>query len=291
MKYDGSIIRPPSEAASLLLQVTVGCSHNKCAFCAAYKVKRFRIKSFEEIEEDILEAVRYRGRFDRVFLCDGDALIIPQKRLVEILQSIKKNLPWVVRIGTYANAKSILKKTPEDLKELKELGLGIVYLGVETGNEEILKKVQKGVGAEKMIAAGRRIKESGIELSVTILLGIGGREKSNEHACDTAKLLTAIDPDYVGALTVMVVPGTPLYEELQAGRLVLPDTFGFIQELGMIIAQSNFTDCFFTSNHASNYLPIRARMPQEKEKTLEKISSVIKSGDHGKLRPEYMRGL
>jgi radical SAM superfamily enzyme YgiQ (UPF0313 family) len=291
MKYDGSIIRPPSEADSLLLQVTVGCSHNKCTFCAAYKVKRFRIKSFEEIEEDIIEAVRYRGRFDRVFLCDGDALIIPQKRLTEILQSIRRHLPWVVRIGTYANAKSIMKKTSEELTELKQLGLGIVYLGVESGNEEILQQVHKGADPEKMIAAGKRVKEAGIELSVTVLLGIGGREKSVEHARDTAKILTAIDPDYVGALTVMVVPGTPLYDELRAGRFVLPDTFGFIQELGMIVAQSGFTNCFFTSNHASNYLPIRARMPQDKEKTIEKIVNVIKSGDQGKLRPEYMRGL
>jgi radical SAM superfamily enzyme YgiQ (UPF0313 family) len=290
MKYEGSIIRPPSEADSLLLQVTVGCSHNRCTFCAAYKTKHFRIKSFEEIKEDILEAARYR-HFNRVFLCDGDALIIPQKKLVEILDSIKKNLSWVERVGVYANAKSILKKTPEDLRELKKLGLGIVYLGVETGNEALLQEVHKGVGYDKMVAAGKHVKESGIELSVTVLLGIGGREKSVVHALDTARILTEIDPDYVGALTVMVVPGTPLYESYRTGQFTLPDTFGFIQELGTIIAQSNFANCIFTSNHASNYLPIRARMPEEKEKTLEKIRSVIESGDLRRLRPEFMRGL
>ncbi len=290
MKYEGGIIRPPSEADSLLLQVTVGCSHNKCTFCAAYKAKRFRIKSFEEIEEDILEAAGYR-HFNRVFLCDGDALIVPQPRLVEILQSIRRNLPRVERIGVYANAKSILKKTTEELKELKRLGLGITYLGVETGNEELLQEVHKGIGYEKMVLAGKRIKESGIELSVTVLLGIGGREKSAVHAMDTAMILSEIDPDYVGALTVMVVPGTPLYERYQAGQFVLPDAFGFIQELGMMIAGSNFTNCFFTSNHASNYLPIRARLPEEKERTLAKIRGVIESGDFKRLRPEYMRGL
>ena len=290
MKYEGGIIRPPSEADSLLLQVTVGCSHNRCTFCAAYKTKRFRIKTFAEIEEDILEAARYR-HFNRVFLCDGDALIIPQPRLVEILQSIRKHLSWVERVGTYANAKSILKKTVEDLKELKALGLGIIYLGVETGNEALLQEVCKGVGYDKMVVAGKRVKESGIELSVTVLLGIGGKEKSAAHALDTARLLTEINPDYVGALTVMVVPGTPLYERLRTGQFSLPDTFGFIEELGTMIGQSSFTDCFFTSNHASNYLPIRARMPEEKEKTLEKIRSVVESGDHRKLRPEFMRGL
>ena len=291
MKYEGSIIRPPSEAVSLLLQVTVGCSHNKCTFCGAYKSKRFRIKTFEEIEEDVLEAKRYRGRFERVFLCDGDALIMPQERLKRILESINLHLPWVTRIGTYANAKSILKKTPEDLRELKDLGLGIIYLGVETGNEELLKTIEKGVGPEKMVAAGRRVKESGIELSVTVLLGIGGRDNSNAHAIDTAKVLSEIDPDYVGALTVMLVPGTPLHERFKNEQFELPDTFGFLQELGIIIAHSKFTNCFFTSNHASNYLSVRARMPEEKERTLEIIQNIIKSGDTRRLRPEYMRGL
>ncbi len=290
MKYEGMIIRPPSEAASLLLQVTVGCSHNRCTFCGTYRGKHFRIKSFEEIQEDILEASRYR-HYDRVFLCDGDALIVPQKRLIEILESIRTHLPWVRRVGTYANAKSILKKSVGELLELKALGLGIVYLGVETGSEELLKETQKGAPVEKMVAAGRRVKEAGIELSVTVLLGIGGRDHSRVHAAETAKILTAIDPDYVGALTVMVVPGTPLYERYQAGEFVLPDTFGFIEELGIIVAESQFSNCFFTSNHASNYLPIRARLPEEKEAVLHRIQRVLASRDKAGLRPEFMRGL
>jgi radical SAM superfamily enzyme YgiQ (UPF0313 family) len=290
MKYEGMIIRPPSEADSLLLQVTVGCSNNKCTFCPTYKEKKFRIKSDEEILEDIQEAGYYR-RVPRVFLCDGDALIIPQKRLVEIVGAIGKNIKGVERIGTYANAKSILKKTPEELEQLQKLGLKIVYMGVETGNEALLAAIQKKATYQQLVDAGRRVKEAGIALSVTVLLGIGGIEHSIPHALDTARILTDIDPDYVGALTVMLVPGTPLHDDYKAGRFVLPDTFGFLRELELMIAHSNFTNCFFTANHASNYLPIRARMPAEKEETLRRIREVIAAGDKTRLRPEYMRGL
>ncbi|MBW2631178.1 MAG: radical SAM protein [Deltaproteobacteria bacterium] len=290
MKYEGMVIRPPSEAGSLLLQVTVGCSHNKCTFCPTYKGEKFRIKAFDEIEEDILEASGY-GYIERVFLCDGDVLIMPMRKLVPVLESINRNIKGVKRIGLYANAKSILRKTPEELLELRNLGVKIVYLGVETGNDEILEKIQKGASARQMVEAGQKIKAAGITLSVTVLLGIGGRAKSTEHALDTARVLTEMDPDYVGALTVMVVPGTVLHEEQMSGRFELPDKFGFLEELGIMVANSDFTNCFFTSNHASNYLPIRARMPQEKGETVELIQHVIKSSNRKMLRPEYLRGL
>lgn len=290
MKYEGIIIRPPSEAGSLLLQVTVGCSHNRCTFCPTYKGEKFRIKPFSAIEEDILEAGRYRC-VEKVFLCDGDALIIPQPRLLQILESIRCQIRGVRRVGCYANAKSILRKSPEDLARLRAAGLKIVYLGVETGNEELLKRIEKGATRAQMIEAGRRIKNAGICLSVTVLLGIGGIEQSVAHAFDTASILAEIDPDYVGALTVMVVPGTPLYGDYISGRFALPDTFGFLRELEIMIAHADFSNCFFTSNHASNYLPIRARMPEEKEKTVRMIRHVIQSGDNRRLRPEYMRGL
>jgi radical SAM superfamily enzyme YgiQ (UPF0313 family) len=290
MKYEGFIIRPPSESGSILLQVTVGCSHNKCTFCPTYKGEKFRIKSFKEVEEDILDARRF-GSADKLFLCDGDALIIPQNRLVEILESIKKNLKNIRRVGSYGNAKSILRKSVDEFKELKEQGLGIIYLGVETGNEELLQKINKGATYRQMVEAGRRVKEAGIKLSVTVLLGIGGAAKSIEHAKDTAKILSEIDPDYVGALTLMLVPGTTLYEDFEKGKFILPDTFGYLNELGIMIANSEFTNCFFTSNHASNYLPIRARLPQDKDKTINLIYGVIRTGDHKLLRPEYLRGL
>jgi radical SAM superfamily enzyme YgiQ (UPF0313 family) len=181
MKYEGVIIRPPSEAHSLLLQISLGCSHNKCTFCGTYKEKRFRIKELNEIEEDILEAAGY-GRFERVFLCDGDALIIPQKKLVPILESINANIRGLKRIGTYGNAKSILRKTPEELKQLRKLGIKIVYLGVETGNEFLLNKINKGVDYKQMVEAGRRVKEAGIKLSVTVLLGIGGKNTDGNRS-------------------------------------------------------------------------------------------------------------
>ncbi len=290
MKYEGMIIRPPSEARSLLLQVTVGCSHNKCTFCGTYKGEKFSIKTFEEIEEDIIEAGGY-GRVEKVFLCDGDALIMPQKKLAPIFASIHRHIKGVKRIGTYANAKSILRKTPEELAELKEMGLGIAYLGVETGNEALLQQIRKGASYDQMVKAGRMIKEAGIALSVTVLLGIGGVEKSRAHALDTARILTDIDPDYAGALTVMLVPGTELYEDYGTGRFVLPDTFGFLEELAIMIGRSDFTNCFFTSNHASNYLPLRIRLPEQKKDAVDLLNDVIASQNRRVLRPEYLRGL
>jgi radical SAM superfamily enzyme YgiQ (UPF0313 family) len=290
MDYEGIIIRPPSEAYSLLLQVTTGCSHNRCTFCGTYQEKKFKIKSLDTIKKDLHEARSY-GYVEKVFLCDGDALIIPQGKLEEILKSINDNIPTVKRIGTYANAKSILRKSVDELKKLKESGLKIIYLGVETGNRELLKKIQKGVTYEQMVEAARRVKEAGILLSVTVLLGLGGIERSIEHAQDTAGILTDIDPDYAGALTIMLVPQTALYLDYKAGRFVLPDKFGFIRELYLIIANSSFTNCYFTSNHASNYLSVKARLPQEKEKILTMIGSVIDTGDLSRIRPEYLRGL
>jgi len=290
MKYEGDIIRPPSEANSLLLQVTVGCSHNKCSFCPAYKEKKFRIKSYDEILEDILEASRL-GSIEKVFLCDGDALIIPQERLIQILGLIRTHIKGVQRVGTYANAKSILRKTIDELVELREQGLGIAYLGIETGNDELLKKIIKGVTATQMMQASRRIKEAGIALSVTVILGLGGIEQHMEHATDTAKLLTDIDPDYASALTLMLVPGTPLYSEYASGHFALPGKFDLLKELAIIIEKSDFSSCYFTSNHASNYLPIKARLPQEKEGTVATIYSTITKNDVKSLRAEFMRGL
>ncbi|TFG93798.1 MAG: radical SAM protein [Syntrophobacterales bacterium] len=290
MKYEGMVIRPPSEARSLLLQISVGCSHNKCTFCPTYKGEKFRIKTFEEIEEDIIEASGY-GYIEKIFLCDGDALILPMRKLVPILESIKTRIKGLKRIGLYANAKSILRKTPEELAQLRNLGVKIAYLGMETGNDEILQRIQKGADSRQTVEAGRKIKAAGIELSVTVLLGIGGKAQSMEHARDTARVLTEIDPDYVGALTVMVVPGTALHEEQVSGRFELPGKFEFLEELGVMVANSDFTDCFFTSNHASNYLPIRARMPQEKDETVRLIQQVIASSNKKALRPEYLRGL
>ena len=289
MKYEGMIFRPPSEADSLILQVTVGCSYNRCTFCGAYQGKRFGIKSFEEIKEDIDEVSPYKIR--RVFLADGDALSIPQKGLLRILSYLKAKLKGLERVGIYANAKDILRKDLEELKALKDLGLGIVYMGLESGDPEVLKRIKKNATVDQLICAGKRVKESGILLSVTVILGLGGVEGSPVHVVETGKVLSQMDPDYVGALSLMIVPGTPIEKEIETGELVLPTPFGLIQELETMIANCQFTDCFFASNHASNYLPLRIKMPEQKEEALKRIREILRRKDPELLRPDYLRAL
>jgi len=291
MKYEGMIFRPPSEADSLILQVTVGCSYNRCSFCGAYQGKSFRIKRFEEIREDIDEASSYRSRIQRVFLADGNALTVPQKELLRILEYLKLKLNRTERVGIYANARDILQKDLEELKALKNLGLGILYLGLESGNAEVLRKIKKNATVDQLIRAGRRVKASGILLSVTVMLGVGGVEKSRAHAEDTGKVLSEMDPDYVGALSLMVIPGTPIEKEIRTGQLILPTPFGMIQELETMIEHSHFTRCFFASNHASNYLPLRIWLPEEKGEALRRIREVLRKRDPELLRPEYLRAL
>jgi radical SAM superfamily enzyme YgiQ (UPF0313 family) len=289
MHYEGMCIRPPSEAFSILLQVTLGCSHNKCSFCGTYKDKRFTIKDDKIILSDILFASKYMRRQDKVFLMDGDALIIPQKRLMWILARINEHLPWVKRVGAYANAKSIKMKTLQDLIELRKNGLGILYYGVETGDDELRKKITKGSDAKTCIEMGRKVKEAGIKLSVTVLLGIAGKDGSLKHAKATGELLSAMDPDFVGALTVMLIPGTPLYEEFKNGTFQLPDQRGLLVELKEMIRHTNLSRGLFYSNHASNYLPVKARLPKGKQDALDLIDRALQ-GDIG-LRPEWMRAL
>ncbi len=290
MEYEGIVIRPPSEAESLILQVTHGCSHNRCTFCPTYKGRRFRIKDLDAVKAEIDEVAPY-GPFRKVFLADGDALIIPQPRLLPLLEYLQDKLRGLRRIGTYGNAKSILRKSVDELKELKARKLGIIYLGVETGDETLLSKIRKGATYEQIVEAGRRVKEAGITLSVTVLLGVGGLDNARQHALGTAKILSDIDPDFASALTLMVVPGTPLHEEMKAGQFALPSPFQLLEELGTIVANSNFTQCYFTSNHASNYLPIKARLPRDKEAVVNLIHKVISAKDPSRLRPEFLRGL
>jgi len=285
------IFRPPSEADSLILQVTVGCSYNRCTFCGAYQGKSFRVKTFDEVKEDIDEVCAYGVSIPRVFLADGDALAIPQEQLINILSTLKTRVRGLERVGIYANARDILRKSVDELKELKALNLGIIYLGLESGNREVLRRIKKNATVDRMIRAAKRVKESGILLSVTVLLGIGGVELSQAHAEDTGKVLSQMDPDFVGALSLIVVPGTPIEKEIKTGRLVLPTPFALIQELETMVLHSEFTQCFFASNHASNYLPLRIRMPEEKKEALQKIREVLRRKDPELLRPEYLRAL
>ncbi|HOT46172.1 MAG TPA: radical SAM protein [Spirochaetota bacterium] len=290
MDYVGHVIRPPSEAYSMIIQVTVGCSHNMCTFCGTYKEQKFRVKDMATIRRDIDEASRYR--FDRVFLADGDVLILPTATLLDIIAYIKKKNRRVERIGVYANTKAIIKKTPAELKELKEAGIGIMYQGIESGNKEVLRRIKKGAFPVNMKEAAAKVKESGILLSQTVLLGIGGTEMSMDHARDTGKLLGEMSPDFASALTVMLLPNTELYQAYRSGTFKLPDKFGLLEELKIIVENMDVSNqCLFTSNHASNYLPIRAVLPDQKAEVLNLLDHVLKERDENLLKPEYMRAL
>jgi len=289
MHYEGMIIRPPSEAFSILLQATLGCSHNKCTFCGTYKDKRFRIKDEETILSDLRFAARYCTRQDRLFIMDGDALILPQQRLVHLLDSIREMLPWVRRVGLYANAKSVRMKTDDELAVLKNKGLGIVYYGVESGDSETLRRVRKGAAPNQLVLQGRRLKEAGFKLSVTVLLGIAGVERSLEHARATGDVLSRMDPDYVGALTVMVTPGTELEKERDRGEFQVPEIREILLELREMIAHTHLSGGLFFSNHASNYLPVKARLPREQSRALELIDRALDG--QVPLKPEWMRAL
>lgn len=289
MDYQGMIFRPPSEGNSILLQVTVGCSHNKCRFCEMYKAKRFAIKKDEQIFADIDYAAKNYRFINRLFLCDGDALVLPMKRLIPILERIREKLPWLERVGTYANTKSIRSKSVEDLKKLRELGLTIAYMGLETGDDETLTAINKGADSERMIAMGQKIRSAGIKLSVTVLNGVAGRKRSMIHAKETGRVLSEIDPEYVGALSLMLTPGAPMYQDAQEGRFEELNSDEILEELGMMIATTHLTDGLFHANHASNYLPIRAQLPRDRDKTLALINQALEG--KVKLKPEYMRAL
>ncbi|HMA67891.1 MAG TPA: radical SAM protein [Desulfosalsimonadaceae bacterium] len=289
MHYEGNIIRPPSEANSILLQVTVGCSHNKCSFCGTYKGERFKIKPDAVIMEDIDFAARYCRNQDRLFICDGDALIVPQKRLLRILQEIENRLPWIRRVGIYANTKGIKMKSDEELAELRRHGLKIAYMGVESGDDVTLKNVNKGASSRTMIDMGRKIRAAGIQLSVTVLLGLAGRERSRVHAEETGRVLSAMDPEYVGALSLMLIPGTPLYEDYEAGRFELLGAPEMLSELRTMFARTELSNGLFHANHASNYLPVRAKLPEDKEKTMRLIDSALEGTVS--LKPEFLRAL
>ena len=291
MNYEGVVIRPPSEANSLILQVTVGCSHNRCTFCPAYKAKRFRIKNLADIMQDIDEASSYSPPYRRVFLADGDALIIPQDKLLTITRHLNEKFPTLQRIGIYGNVKSILRKSVDQLKALRADKLSIVYLGIESGDNETLQQVSKGTTYDQVVEAAQRVKSAGMKLSVTVLLGVAGVERSTIHARETAKLLTEIQPDYVGALTLMIQDEAPLARLVKENQFTLPSPFQLLQELRTMIAESDLHSCLFFSNHASNYLPIRARLPKEKDKSVKLIDEVLNSGNISMLKPEYLRAL
>ncbi len=296
MDYIGQIFRPPSEAESLLLQISTGCSHNQCTYCAMYDHpdQKFRIKKWDTIAHDIDEAAQWSQQhrpIRRVFLCDGDALILPQEFLEKVLNRLQEKIPTVRRVGIYGDARSILRKTPEQLTRLRELALGIVYHGVESGDDEVLQQIVKGSTAAEAIESAHRLKEAGIRHSVIVMLGIGGHSKSRQHAEATAQILTAMDPPFVGALTTTLVPGTPLFNQAEKGTFILPNPWAMLEELRIIIRNSEFTRCRFHSNHASNHLPLSLNLPTDRLKALSELDQVLDQRNDDDLKPEYLRGL
>lgn len=289
MNYDGDIIRPPSEANSIIIQVTVGCSHNHCTFCGAYKNKKFRIRSDREILENIAFAARYCNQQKRVFLADGDALILSQKRLLKFFALIKTQLPQITRIALYGNAKAIRSKTVDDLIELKQKGLHRIYMGLESGDNTVLSAIQKGETADSMIAAAQRVRKAGIFLSVTVLLGIGGIKGSLQHAHESARVLSLMHPRQIAALCLMPLSNTPLGTSVETGTFQLPDARGMLLELRELIQKIDCDPVQFMANHASNYLPLSGRLMRDQQSMLQHIEQALLGNQD--LVPEQFRAL
>lgn len=303
------IIRPPSEHDSYYLPLTSGCSNNTCGFCN-FSFTQLGIRDIEEVKQeidamylyvnnnihvpvqpDIVYMILRRWDGRKIFLQDGDALVYPYPKLMEALQYLNGKFPYLERIASYATPLDILRRSVDELKALRDQKLGILYMGVESGDDEVLRHIRKGADHAQMVEAARKVKESGILLSVTVILGLGGVQGSEKHALETARILTEMDPDYAGALTLTLIPGTQLYDEMENGSFKLITPFQSLQELRMIVDKSSFTDCFFSSMHASNYFAIRGEMPEDKAKLLKQLDTILARRDPALLRPEYMRGL
>lgn len=291
IEYVTPYFRPPSEHKSFILQATIGCSHNNCTYCAMYRkdAQKFRVRPMEEIKGIIDSALESELIKDRVFIADGNALVLSTKKLLEIMDYLKKSVPKLERITMYANVGDILRKSQKDLNVLKESGLEMVYIGFESGDDIVLERIKKGASFEETVVASKKLKEAGIINSAMVLLGIGGKQRSLEHAHATGKLLTESDPEYVGALSLQIREGAPIYKEWKEGKFELPDKFQLIKELEIIVENTTLSNGYFFSNHISNYLPIKAKFPEEKEKVLKQIREVLKANNENLLRPDYYR--
>ena len=280
MRYSGDVYRPPSEAYSLIVQVPYGCSHNRCAFCNMYKAKTFSVRPIHEVFEDLEWARRHYKYIERVFLADGDALILPMEHLERILEFIRTRIPECQRVAVYGSPKSILRKTPAELKKLREAGLGIVYMGLESGNEALLKLYNKGQTAAAIIEAGQKVRDAGLALSVTAINGLGGTEHSDVHAIDTGKALSAMKPDYIGLLTLRVYSGTPLAQWVKEGRITLMEPPELAAETRLLLEHTDSEGSVFRSNHASNYLILKGTLNRDKAALIAKIDAALEGKQH-----------
>ena len=291
VRYKGTVIRPPSEAQSYILQVTYGCSQNTCTFCPTYLDKSFGVRPEKEVLDDIELARNTIPHTRRVFLADGNALVLSQRRLRTILHALHSAFPDLQRVGIYANARDILKKSGGELQELCNQKLSILYIGLESGSDEVLGRVKKGATSREMIDAVRKAQAAGIKVSVIGLLGLGGQDLWVEHAEATGSAVSQMDPRFLFLLTLMVVPGTELYDEWVGGQFKLPEPIDMLREMRIIIENlQGLTGCIFRTNHASNYLPLAGTLPKDKEKLIHTIDEALIIGESC-LRPEYLRGL
>jgi len=291
MRYHGAVVRPPSEARSYILQVTYGCSHNRCAFCGTYLDKSFRVRPEDEVLEDITQAGQLMPQTRRVFLADGDAMVLSTRRLLLILDALTSALPHLERVGIYANARDLLNKSGADLESLRHKKLEIVYLGLESGSDEVLDRIHKGATSSEMVQAVRRARAAGMRASVIGILGIGGPDLSSVHAEATGRVIGEMDPEYFSLLTLMLVPGTELYQQWRAGafQLMTPETM--LTELRQVIGHlDGLSHCVFRTNHASNYLPLAGTLPQDKARMLATLDEALARG-RSVLRPEAWRAL
>ena len=289
MRYYGIVYRPPSEAYSLIVQVTLGCSHNTCAFCSMYKEKNFMIRQLGDVLQDFAQCRQMYSHVDRIFLADGDALICRTDYLRRILGYIRTHFPECRRVTCYASPISLLLKSEEDLKLLREEGLSMVYMGLESGCDDVLKRMCKGHTSAEIIEAGRKARRCGLALSVTAISGLGGKECIREHAVDTARALSAMNPEYIGVLTLLIEQGTPLETWVREGSFVLPDLPDILEETEILVKNIDSPGSVFRMNHASNYLDLRGTFNEDREEMLEKIHRAMDSGRG--LRPEYYREL
>lgn len=290
MRYEGTVYRPPSEARSLIIQLTIGCARNTCTFCNMYKDKSFRIRPLSDVIED-LEAGRkyFKGvKIKRIFLADGDALIVKTADLLTILGKCKELFPEVERISIYGAPQDVLGKSDEDLKTLKDAGLDMVYMGLESGSDEVLTFVKKGATADEMITAGKKIKNANMELSMTVISGLGGKKLWKSHATGTAHVISSIKPDYVGFLTLMVDSDVEMHQQLQRGEIELMSPLEVLDETTLFINEVDSDGTVFRSNHASNYTPLAGNLNSEKSKILAQIEESRKQSN---FRSDHLRGI
>lgn len=290
MRFVGKIYRPPSEADALLVQATVGCSWNHCTYCDMYREVRYRVRPIDEVLQDLAgAAARFGPRVEKLFVTDGDALGMPFEGWEALLGAARRGFPNLRRVSCYATAANLLRRTPGELAALRGRGLTRVYVGPESGDDEVLRRIAKGGTFDDHVAAAARARAAGIELSVIFLLGAGGVARSEAHAEASARLLTAMDPAYASALTLTVVPGTPLATLQERGGFALPDVSGILRELRTLVTRAAPTDAVFRTNHASNHLPLGGRLPADRDRIVATIDAALAGAIP--LRPEWSRGL